>query len=39
VLAAVFLLAAPVAPGEPGEISKEKIFWKGMERIYWDPGK
>jgi poly(3-hydroxybutyrate) depolymerase len=35
VLAAVSLLAAAVAAGEPGKISKEKILFKGKERAYF----
>jgi poly(3-hydroxybutyrate) depolymerase len=33
--AAVFLLAAAAAAGEPGKISKEKISFKGKERVYF----
>jgi poly(3-hydroxybutyrate) depolymerase len=35
VLAAVSLLAAAAAAGEPGKISKEKILFKGKERTYF----
>jgi poly(3-hydroxybutyrate) depolymerase len=34
-LAAVFLVAAAAAAGEPGKISKEKISFKGKERVYF----
>jgi poly(3-hydroxybutyrate) depolymerase len=33
--AAVLLLAAAAAMGEPGKISKEKISWKEKERVYF----
>jgi hypothetical protein len=35
VLAVVFLLAVAAEAGEPGKISKEKISFKGTERIYF----
>jgi poly(3-hydroxybutyrate) depolymerase len=33
--AAVLLLAAAAAVGEPGKVSKEKISWKGKERAFF----
>jgi poly(3-hydroxybutyrate) depolymerase len=33
--AAVLLLVAAAAMGEPGKISKEKISWKGKERVFF----
>jgi poly(3-hydroxybutyrate) depolymerase len=35
VFAAVLLLAAAAAMGEPGKVSKEKISWKGKERVFF----
>jgi len=34
-LAAVFLVAAAAAAGEPGKISKERISFRGKERVYF----
>ena len=34
VVAAVLLLAAAAEVGEPGKVSKEKISWKGKERVF-----